>query len=250
MLELKGVSKTFNVGTANELKALDSLCLTVKDGEFITVVGGNGSGKSTMLNAVAGVFPIDSGSIIIDGVDITNMPAYKRAKYIGRVFQDPMIGSAANMSIEDNLAFASRRGKIRTLKWRITHKERETYREALSQLGLNLENRLTDRVGLLSGGQRQALTLLMATLARPNILLLDEHTAALDPKTAKMVITLSEMLVLKHKMTTLMVTHNMSDALRYGTRVIMMGQGKVVYEAEGEKKDKLTTTEMVEMFSL
>ncbi|MDR2899885.1 MAG: ATP-binding cassette domain-containing protein [Clostridiales bacterium] len=250
MLELKSVSKTFNLGTANELKALDGLNLTVTEGEFITVVGGNGSGKSTMLNAVAGVFPIDTGNIIIDGVDVTNMPAYKRAKYIGRVFQDPMVGSASSMSIEDNLAFASRRGKIRTLKWRITQKEREAYKEALSQLGLNLENRLADRVGLLSGGQRQALTLLMATLSKPNILLLDEHTAALDPKTAKMVISLSEMLVLKHKMTTLMVTHNMSDALRYGTRVIMMGQGKVVYEAQGEKKEKLTTTEMVEMFSL
>lgn len=250
MLQLKGISKTFNVGTANELKALDGLDLTLYEGEFLTVVGGNGSGKSTTLNAIAGVFQVDEGSITISGNDVTGLPAHRRAKYIGRVFQDPMIGSAANMSIEDNLALASRRGKKRTLRWRINPKEREQYRQALSTLGLNLENRLNDRVGLLSGGQRQALTLLMATLNNPDILLLDEHTAALDPKTADMVMRLSERIIKENKITALMVTHNMQDAIRYGSRLIMMSEGHVIYEASGEEKQRLTVNDIVEKFSL
>jgi len=249
MLKVENIHKTFNQGTANELKALNGVSLTIEKSEFITLIGGNGSGKSTLLNAVAGIFGADCGKMIIAGTDVTNMPSYKRAKYIGRVFQDPMIGSAANMSIEDNLAYAKRRGMRRSLKWGITKKERSEYKEALEGLGLNLENRLSDKVGLLSGGQRQALTLLMATLTCPDILLLDEHTAALDPKTAAMVMELSERLIKGHKMTALMVTHNMQDAIRYGTRLIMMSEGKIVFEAKDEKKRSMSVKEIVELFS-
>ena len=249
MLRLENIHKTFNGGTANELKALNGTSLTVEKGEFITFVGGNGSGKSTLLNAVAGIFPMDCGRIVIADTDVSAMPSYKRAKHIGWVFQDPMIGSAANMSIEDNLAYAARRGSKRGLKWGITKQEREKYRELLAGLGLHLENRMSDKVGLLSGGQRQALTLLMATLADLDILLLDEHTAALDPKTAAMVMELSERLIHEHNMTALMVTHNMQDAIRYGTRLIMMSEGRIIFEAKGEKKKRLSVKEMVEMFS-
>lgn len=250
MLELKGIVKTFNQGTVNELTALNGLNLTMYKGEFLTVVGGNGSGKSTTLNAIAGVFQTDSGSITIGGNDVTGLPAYKRAKYIGRVFQDPMIGSAASMSIEDNMAVAARRGKTRTLKCRINKKERDKFKDALSTLGLGLENRLNDRVGLLSGGQRQALTLLMATLNKPDILLLDEHTAALDPKTADMVMALSEKLVKKYEMTALMVTHNMEDAIRYGGRLIMMYEGNIIFESQGEEKQNLTPNDIIRKFSV
>ena len=213
MLKLENVWKTFNPGTINEKVALQCLNLTMEEGDFVTVIGGNGAGKSTMLNAVAGVFGVDSGKILIDGVDVTNLPEYKRAKYIGRVFQDPMMGTAATMQIEENLALAARRGQSRTLRSGITRAERESYREQLKILGLGLENRMTAKVGLLSGGQRQALTLLMATLQKPKLLLLDEHTAALDPKTAAKVLDATQRIVEKDHLTTLMITHNMRDAI-------------------------------------
>ena len=213
MLEIKNVSKTFNAGTINEKRALTDLSLSLNDGDFVTVIGGNGAGKSTLLNAVAGVWPVDSGSILIDGEDVTGMPEYKRAKYIGRVFQDPMMGTAPNMQIEENLALAYRRGRKRGLKWGVTNAEREIYREKLATLGLGLEDRLTAKVGLLSGGQRQALTLLMASLQTPKLLLLDEHTAALDPATAKKVLELSDKIISDNKLTALMITHNMTDAI-------------------------------------
>lgn len=250
MLSLNGISKTFNKGTVNEMMALNDLDLTIKEGEFLTVIGGNGSGKSTMLNSVAGAFPIDRGIITIGGVNVTKLPMHKRASYIGRVFQDPMMGTAANMSIEDNMALAFRRGKRRNLRWGITNKERASFREALAQLDLDLEDRMTSKVGLLSGGQRQALTLLMATLKRPDLLLLDEHTAALDPKTAAKVLEISDKLIKEHNITTLMVTHNMHDAIQYGTRLIMMSGGKIVFEESGEEKMKLTVKEIIERFSL
>ncbi len=248
MLEIKNVSKVFNYGTVNEKRALSGLNLTLKDGDFVTVIGGNGAGKSTMLNVVAGVHPVDGGKIIIDGEDITRFPEYKRAKYFGRVFQDPMTGTAATMQIEENLALASRRGFIRTLKPGITAKEREGYRELLKQLNLGLEDRLTAKVGLLSGGQRQALTLLMATLKKPKLLLLDEHTAALDPKTAKTVLDITDKIVTENHLTTLMITHNMKDALRHGNRIIMMHEGHIIFDAEGEEKAKLTVKDLLEKF--
>lgn len=226
MLEIKNVSKTFNPGTINEKRALTDLSLSLNDGDFVTVIGGNGAGKSTLLNAVAGVWPVDSGSILIDGEDVTGMPEYKRAKYIGRVFQDPMMGTAPNMQIEENLALAYRRGKKRGLKWGVTAAEREIYRAKLATLGLGLEDRLTAKVGLLSGGQRQALTLLMASLQTPKLLLLDEHTAALDPGTAKKVLELSDKIISDNKLTALMITHNMTDAIRHGNRLIMMDRAK------------------------
>lgn len=226
MLEIKNVSKTFNAGTINEKRALTDLSLSLNDGDFVTVIGGNGAGKSTLLNAVAGVWPVDSGSILIDGEDVTGMPEYKRAKYIGRVFQDPMMGTAPNMQIEENLALAYRRGRKRGLKWGVTNAEREIYREKLATLGLGLEDRLTAKVGLLSGGQRQALTLLMASLQTPKLLLLDEHTAALDPATAKKVLELSDKIISDNKLTALMITHNMTDAIRHGNRLIMMDRAK------------------------
>ena len=250
MLELKSVCKTFNAGTINEKKALQNLSLHLKPGDFVTVIGGNGAGKSTMLNAIAGVWPVDSGSIIIDGVDVTGQPEHKRAAYIGRVFQDPMMGTAPNMQIEENLALALRRGKRRTLRWGVTNAEREQYRELLSTLGLGLEDRLTAKVGLLSGGQRQALTLLMASMQKPKLLLLDEHTAALDPATAAKVLELSDRIVKENNLTAMMITHNMKDAIRHGNRLLMMSAGKVVLDISGEEKKKLTVEDLLHRFSL
>ena len=249
MLKIENVCKTFNAGTVNEKVALNGLNLHLKPGEFVTVIGGNGAGKSTMLNSVAGVFGVDEGKIIIDGVDVTNLPEYKRAQYIGRVFQDPMMGTAATMQIEENLALAARRGKPRTLRIGITKAEREEYREALKILELGLEDRMTAKVGLLSGGQRQALTLLMATLQKPKLLLLDEHTAALDPKTAAKVLEATEKIVAKDNLTTMMITHNMRDAIAYGNRLIMMYDGRVVVDVSGEEKKKLTVEQLLKLFS-
>jgi len=249
MLKLENIWKTFNPGTINEKVALQNLSLTMEEGDFVTVIGGNGAGKSTMLNAVAGVFGVDTGKILIDGVDVTNLPEYKRAKYIGRVFQDPMMGTAATMQIEENLALAARRGQSRTLRAGITRAEREAYMEQLKILGLGLENRMTAKVGLLSGGQRQALTLLMATLQRPKLLLLDEHTAALDPKTAAKVLDATQRIVEKDHLTTLMITHNMRDAIAYGNRLIMMYEGHVVVDVSGEEKKKLTVEQLLNLFS-
>ena len=240
MLEIKNISKTFNPGTINEKKALSDLSLTLKDGDFVTVIGGNGAGKSTLLNAVAGVWPVDCGSILLDGEDITALPEHKRAKYIGRVFQDPMMGTAPNMQMEENLALALRRGQRRGLRWGVTKAERQEYREKLKTLGLGLEDRMTVKVGLLSGGQRQALTLLMASLRKPKLLLLDEHTAALDPATAAKVLELSDQIVAENGLTALMITHNMSDAIKHGNRLIMMDQGRIILDIEGEDKKHLT----------
>ncbi|GHU44740.1 ABC transporter ATP-binding protein [Clostridia bacterium] len=248
MLELKNVRKTFFRRTINEKKALDGISLKVAPGDFITVIGGNGAGKSTALNLIAGVYPIDSGAILIDGKNVTRQPDYKRAAYVGRVFQDPMMGTAADMEIEENLAMAYRRGKRRGLSWGVTHKEKEIYHEALKTLELGLEERMTARVGLLSGGQRQALTLLMATLQKPKVLLLDEHTAALDPKTAAKVLHLTEELVGKHQLTSLMVTHNMKDAIRLGNRLIMMHEGQIIYDVAGEAKKKLKVADLMAKF--
>ena len=250
MLKIENVHKTFNAGTVNEKKALRGLNLHLKPGEFVTVIGGNGAGKSTMLNAVAGVFGVDSGKILIDGVDVTHLPEYKRAKFIGRVFQDPMMGTAATMQIEENLALAARRGNPRTLKIGITNAEREDYKEKLKILDLGLENRMTAKVGLLSGGQRQALTLLMATLKKPNLLLLDEHTAALDPKTADKVLQLTDEIVARDKLTTVMITHNMKNAIQYGNRLIMMDSGRVVVDIKGEEKKHLTVRDLLEKFNI
>jgi len=249
MLEIKNICKTFNAGTVNEKKALKDLSLTLADGEFVTVIGGNGAGKSTMLNAVAGVYPVDSGSILIDGIDVTHLPEYKRAKYIGRVFQDPMMGTAATMQIEENMALAARRGDPRTLRSGITKAEREEYQRALAELDLGLEDRMTAKVGLLSGGQRQALTLLMATLRKPKLLLLDEHTAALDPKTAQKVLDATDRIVSQNHLTTLMITHNMRDAIAHGTRLIMMYDGHVVVDVSGEEKKNLTVEQLLSLFS-
>ena len=249
MLEVKDIWKTFNAGTVNEKTALRGVSLHLNDGDFVTVIGGNGAGKSTLLNAVAGVWPVDAGSISIGGVDLTHMPEHKRAKYIGRVFQDPMMGTAATMQIEENLALAARRGKARTLRSGITKAEREEYIERLKILDLGLENRLTSKVGLLSGGQRQALTLLMATLIKPQLLLLDEHTAALDPKTAAKVLDATDRIIEKDHLTTLMITHNMQDAIRHGNRLIMMNNGKIIFDCRGEEKAKLTVEELLEKFA-
>ena len=249
MLEIKEVYKTFNAGTVNEKRALNGLNLTLDDGDFVTVIGGNGAGKSTMLNIVSGAYTVDSGSITIDGQDVTGLPEHKRARFIGRVFQDPMMGTAATMQIEENLALAKRRGRPRTLRPGITRPEREEYRELLKILDLGLEERLTAKVGLLSGGQRQALTLLMATLQKPKLLLLDEHTAALDPKTAAKVLDATERIVQRDKLTTLMITHNMRDAIVHGNRLIMMYEGRVVIDVSGEEKRKLTVEALLDMFS-
>ena len=248
MLDIKNVGKTFNPGTINEKKALNNLNLHLDEGDFVTVIGGNGAGKSTMLNMIAGVYPVDCGSIIIDGVDVTRLPEYKRAKYLGRVFQDPMTGTAADMQIEENLALAARRGKRRSLRPGITSKERKEYVELLKILDLGLEKRLTAKVGLLSGGQRQALTLLMATQKKPKVLLLDEHTAALDPKTAKKVLDITEAIVEKDNLTTVMITHNMADAIRVGNRLIMMHEGQIVVDIKGEEKKKLTIEPLLQLF--
>ena len=249
MLKLENVWKTFNPGTINEKVALQCLNLTMEEGDFVTVIGGNGAGKSTMLNAVAGVFGVDSGKILIDGVDVTNLPEYKRAKYIGRVFQDPMMGTAATMQIEENLALAARRGQSRTLRSGITRAERESYREQLKILGLGLENRMTAKVGLLSGGQRQALTVLMATVEKPKLVLLDEHTAGVGPKTAAKVLEATQRIVEKDHLTTLMITHNMRDAIAYGNRLIMMYDGHVVVDVSGEEKKNLTVEHLLSLFS-
>lgn len=248
MLELKNITKIFNFGTVNEKTALNGLNLTIEDGDFITVIGGNGAGKSTMINAIAGTWRLDDGQILINGTDITNMPEHKRAKFIGRVFQDPIMGTASEMQIEENLALALRRGKRRGLSIGITKKERETYKELLARFGLGLEERLTQKVKLLSGGQRQAMTLLMATLQKPDILLLDEHTAALDPKTAKKVLSVTDQIVTENKLTTLMITHNMKDALTYGNRLVMMDRGKIIYDVSGKEKEKLTVQDLLEKF--
>ena len=249
MLEIQNVSKTFNAGTVNQKTALNGLNLKLNEGDFVTVIGGNGAGKSTMLNAVAGVWPVDMGKIIIDGKDITRLPEHKRARFIGRVFQDPMMGTAATMQIEENLALAARRGQSRSLRPGITRTEREQYRELLKILDLGLEDRLTSKVGLLSGGQRQALTLLMAALKKPKLLLLDEHTAALDPKTAAKVLALSDRIVEENHLTTMMVTHNMKDAIAHGNRLIMMYDGKIVIDVSGEDKKKLTVPDLLALFS-
>ena len=249
MLEIKEIWKTFNAGTVNEKQALRGVSLTLNDGDFCTVIGGNGAGKSTMLNAVAGTFPVDAGTISIGGTDVTHLPEFKRAKFIGRVFQDPMMGTAPTMQIVENLALAARRGQSRGLKWGITKAEKEQYQEMLRKLDLGLEDRLTSKVGLLSGGQRQALTLLMASLQKPKLLLLDEHTAALDPKTAAKVLELSDRIVAENHLTTMMVTHNMKDAIAHGNRLIMMYDGRIVIDVSGEEKKKLTVPQLLELFS-
>ena len=248
MLKAQGVKKTFFPGSVNEKRALRGVDLTLEDGDFATVIGSNGAGKSTFLNAIAGVFPIDSGTIEVGGVDISDMPEYKRAQYIGRVFQDPMRGTAANMEIQENLAMALRRGKSRGLGWGIKKNEKDFYREALAQLDLGLQTRMTSKVGLLSGGQRQALTLLMATLQKPKLLLLDEHTAALDPKTARKVLDLTEKIVDEQNLTALMVTHNMKDAIQIGNRLIMMHEGRIIYDVAGEEKKSLQVEDLLERF--
>ncbi|MGN0528713.1 MAG: ABC transporter ATP-binding protein [Eubacterium sp.] len=250
MLEIKNVHKTFNPGTVNEKKALNGVDLVLNEGDFVTVIGGNGAGKSTMLNMVAGVYPVDCGSIIIDGVDVTKLPEHKRAKYIGRVFQDPMNGTAADMQIVENLALAARRGKARGLAFGVTRKEKEHYAQILKELDLGLETRLTSKVGLLSGGQRQAITLLMATMNKPKLLLLDEHTAALDPKTAHKVLSLTEKIVNKDNLTTIMITHNMKDAINIGNRLVMMNDGKIIYDVSGEEKKNLTTADLLAKFKV
>jgi putative ABC transport system ATP-binding protein len=248
MLELSGIHKTFNIGTINEKKALVDVNLKVEEGDFITVIGGNGAGKSTMLNIIAGVFSPEEGRIVIDGADVTKMPEYKRASMVGRVFQDPMVGTAGNMNIEENLALANRRGSRRGLRWNIKKEEREFFKEKLKMLDLNLEDRLTTKVGLLSGGQRQALTLLMATLKKPKVLLLDEHTAALDPKTASKVLSLTDELTGSQNITTIMITHNMKDAIKYGNRLIMMMGGSIIYDVKGEEKANLTVQDLLAKF--
>lgn len=248
MLEINNIYKTFNLGTINEKKALNGADIKLEEGDFITVIGGNGAGKSTMLNAVAGVWPIDSGSIVIDGNDVTGLPEHKRAPYLGRVFQDPMNGTAATMEIQENLALAARRGQHRGLRWGITKSEKTHYRELLKTLDLGLEDRMTSKVGLLSGGQRQALTLLMATLKKPKLLLLDEHTAALDPKTAAKVLELSDKIIAENNLTALMVTHNMRDAIVHGNRLIMMNEGRVILDIKGAEKKKLTVEDLLQKF--
>ena len=248
MLTISHVSKTFNPGTVNEKKALQDINLHLEPEDFVTVIGGNGAGKSTTLNMIAGVYPIDCGTINLDGVNISRQPEYKRAALLGRVFQDPMMGTAANMQIEENMALAHRRGRKRGLRWGVTKEEKEVFHEELKRLGLGLEDRMTAKVGLLSGGQRQALTLLMATLQKPKLLLLDEHTAALDPRTAKKVLSLTEEIVTEERLTALMVTHNMKDALRLGNRLIMMHEGRIIYDVRGEEKKKLTVEDLLKKF--
>ncbi len=248
MLIIKDIEKKFNAGTVNEKVALSGFSLELAEGDFVTVIGGNGAGKSTFLNCVAGVFGVDQGSIQIDGLDVTKLPEHKRSAVIGRVFQDPMMGTAGNMGIEENLALAYRRGKTRSLSWGISNKEREIYKEYLRHLDLGLENRLHAKVGLLSGGQRQALTLLMATLKKPKLLLLDEHTAALDPKTADKVLQLSDRFVKEGNLTTLMVTHNMRHAIEHGNRLIMMHEGRVILDIKGEEKQQLTVEDLLKRF--
>ena len=249
MLEIKNIYKTFNEGTINEKKVFEGLSLTLEEGDFVTVIGGNGAGKSTMLNIVAGAYPVDDGEIIIDGVDVTRLPEYKRASYIGRVFQDPRMGTASDMWVEENMSIADSRGHNRGVRWAIRGKDRERYREQLKLLDLGLENRLTTKMGLLSGGQRQAITLLMAAMKKPKLLLLDEHTAALDPKTAAKVLEITDKLVNENNLTALMVTHNMRDAIAHGNRIIMMNAGKIVLDIKGEEKKKLTVEALLAKFT-
>ncbi len=249
MLEIRDIYKTFNPGTVNEKRALNGVSLTLAEGDFVTVIGSNGAGKSTTLNAIAGVWPVDSGSIIIDGQDVTSLPEHKRARYLGRVFQDPMTGTAATMEIQENLALAKRRGSKRTLRPGITKREQEEFRALLKTLNLGLEDRMTARVGLLSGGQRQALTLLMATLQKPKLLLLDEHTAALDPKTAEKVLDATDKIIRENNLTAFMVTHNMRDAIAHGNRLIMMNEGKIIFDVSGAEKQKLTREELLQKFA-
>lgn len=249
MLEIKNISKTFNAGTINEKRALKNVSLTLNDGDFVTVIGGNGAGKSTLLNAISGVWKPDSGQIIVDGVNLSHMPEYKRAKFLGRVFQDPMMGTAADMEIQENLAIAKRRGKVRGFGWGISRKEKAEYVKLLAQLELGLETRLSAKVGLLSGGQRQAVTLLMASMNKPKILLLDEHTAALDPKTAEKVLKITDKIVTENRLTTVMITHNMADALAHGNRLIMMHQGRIIVDVKGEEKKKLTVSDLLDLFT-
>lgn len=249
MLDINGIYKTFNPGSINEKRALNGVELHLEPGDFVTIIGGNGAGKSTMLNAVAGVWPIDEGNILIDGVDVTDLPEYKRAQFLGRVFQDPMTGTAASMQIEENLALAARRGKPRGLKWEVTKQEKEEFHKLLKSLDLGLEDRLSAKVGLLSGGQRQAITLLMATLVKPKLLLLDEHTAALDPKTAAKVLDLTDKIIEENNLTALMVTHNMNDAIKHGNRLVMMNNGKIIYDVSGEEKKKLTVDDLLKKFT-
>ena len=248
MLEIRGVSKTFNAKTINEKKALQDISLTLNEGDFVTVIGGNGAGKSTLLNMIAGVYPVDCGTILIDGKDVTRLSEHRRAGFIGRVFQDPRTGTAADMQIDENLAIAARRGLAKSLRPGVTRAERERYKELLRQLDLGLETRLTSKVGLLSGGQRQAVTLLMATLKKPKLLLLDEHTAALDPKTAKKVLELTRQIVERDGLTTIMITHNMKDAIAIGNRLIMMNEGKIIYDVSGDEKKALKTADLLEKF--
>ena len=248
MLEIQDVHKTFNAGTINEKVALNGVNLNLNPGDFVTIIGGNGAGKSTTLNAIAGVWSIDAGKIVIDGVDITKLSEHKRAAFLGRVFQDPMTGTAATMSIEENMAIASRRCQRRGLGWGITKKERESFKESLKTLDLGLEDRLSSKVGLLSGGQRQAITLLMASLKKPKLLLLDEHTAALDPKTAAKVLALSDKIISDHNLTAMMVTHNMKDAILHGNRLIMMHEGRVIYDVSGEEKKQLQVADLLKKF--
>ena len=250
MLKLENIRKTFHAGTVNQKIALDGLSLTLNDGDFVTVIGGNGAGKSTLLNTIAGTFPVDSGSITIDGEDITDLPEQKRARFLGRVFQDPMMGTAADMWIEENMALAAHRGERRGLRWAISPADRENFRKLLSELDLGLEERLSSKVGLLSGGQRQALTLLMAVMKKPKVLLLDEHTAALDPKTAAKVLALSDRFIEESRLTALMVTHNMKDAIAHGNRLIMMNAGKIVFDISGEEKKRLTVDDLLHAFTL
>lgn len=249
MLDLKGIRKTFNPGSITEKKALRGIDLHLNDGDFVTIIGGNGAGKSTLLNAIAGVWPVDEGSICLAGQNVTAVPEHKRAALLGRVFQDPMTGTAANMQIEENLALAARRGKKRGLGWEVTKAEREKYHDMLVSLDLGLEDRLSAKVGLLSGGQRQALTLMMATMVKPKLLLLDEHTAALDPKTAAKVLEITDKVVNENHLTALMVTHNMADAIKHGNRLIMMNEGRIVYDVSGEEKKKLTVEDLMKKFS-
>ena len=249
MLKITNLHKTFNAGTVNAKKALNGLNLELADGDFVTVIGGNGAGKSTLLNAISGVWKPDFGTVEIDGVDVTNMPEYKRAQFLGRVFQDPMKGTAPDMEIAENLSIAARRGKRRGLSWGVKRSEREEYKQLLAQLDLGLESRLSSKVGLLSGGQRQAVTLLMATLKKPKVLLLDEHTAALDPKTAAKVLEITDKIVNENKLTTLMITHNMRDAIDHGNRLIMLHEGRVIIDVSGEEKKSLTVEDLLEMFT-
>ncbi|MCI6284112.1 ABC transporter ATP-binding protein [Selenomonas sp.] len=248
MLTIEHISKTFNPNTITEKIALRGVSLHLAPGDFVTVIGGNGAGKSTLMNSIAGTYPVDEGKIEIAGTDITKWPEHQRARFIGRVFQDPMMGTAANMQIEENLAIAARRGKRPTLRWSSTAKNREHYRELLAGLHLGLEDRMESKVGLLSGGQRQALTLLMATMAEPKLLLLDEHTAALDPKTAEKVLALTKSIVEKQHLTTLMITHNMRDALKFGNRLIMMFEGKILFDVPAEQKKNLQVKDLLAMF--